>query len=134
MKVKQFSEKIGVGFRDVIGARRRILGTTGELSQGDQDALMAHFFPEERKDELAPQFVHGRVQFAREGSIRAGIAIMIDGKRHDVIAIIPRDVHPERLRGKMEKFEYVTVNGKTYYRHASLSNKTWAAVGVREAD
>lgn len=128
MKPSELAKELGVTPQK-IGLVRRSLGLPkGELTEAEAGMIREELGVDEcEPDSFGPKFCMGVVTFAQKGSRQ--IEVTLDNEKHQrVRAFVPLDFNAENLWLQRIKLEYIDYEDERYYRHAALSNKTWAAM------
>lgn len=124
MKCKDIAEKVGKTAMEVGRTRKRLFPDCGKEVTEEEASALYDYFAESNEPSFG--FCEGIVQIARPGSREIGVKIK--GVKEMQRAFVPLNLETENLWLTRIKLEYINYNGKTYYRHAALSNKIWAAL------
>lgn len=147
MKCKDIAKKYGVHHLSVGKRRKRFFpkSTGGELSQEEQDTLIAYYEsianPETKealKEAVQPQYVIGVVSYVPVNKSRVNEVVCKirekDGSISKVECLVPPQKNADKMLFQKIKMEVITVDikrpnetlkGVKLYRHASLSNIAW---------
>jgi hypothetical protein len=135
MKCKELADELELTAMQIGRTRRKLFPScdkSTELSDYEVDEIRLYLGPQEIKEEetepLGPQMLEGVVTYAMEGSRRIEVTIEEDGEFKRVPAFVPTQMNAKKLWLQRIPLECINYEGTNYYRHASLSDKTWGAM------